>query len=59
MTIKNLDLNAMGLASLNEAERMETDGGLWQELVVGVALFLVQAAYEAGKNAYAYDKAHQ
>ena len=55
---QTMDLNKMGLAPMSELEMNEIDGGFWLEIaLVGVA-FIMAAAYEAGKNCYTYDKAH-
>ncbi|WP_419700428.1 hypothetical protein [Mucilaginibacter sp. NFX135] len=59
---QTLDLNRMGLMPMTPTEARETGGGFGEEVAIGLVIagvvFLVGAAYEAGKNARDYDKAH-
>ena len=44
MTTNNLDLNAMGLASLSEAEMKEVDGGFLPLVAIGFCWGLMAVA---------------
>jgi len=50
MTTNNLDLNAMGLASLNAAEMETTNGGSLVLGLLGIALAGFAIGYAIGKD---------
>ena len=44
--MKTTDLQALGLTEMNKAEMQSVDGGFWQAILWGIAVYLVISSIE-------------